>query len=240
MIYVVIKLLWLPPKRLKRFSYDDTASIWNLHTSGDIPEPPSDQRSFVCIHANGTWKVTNIRRGDCHICEWTGTGWFFDLHHLVDKHIDGLFGGIRFSKDILPSTVVPQNCYHGCLDVLWRMFLPLPLSIFSWLESMCQQNYEWSSFKVDINLIESIFKPLFSSTDSAVDVEVEFEHNLKPRKKRGVNVRLIYRWTKVKRKERSIITVKLLKFRIVILKKIERNVTVKTKHILIMVWKLMN
>ena len=35
-----------------------------------------------------------------------------------------------------------------------------------------------------MKLIESTFKHHFSSIDSAVDVDVEFEHNLKPKQKK--------------------------------------------------------
>ena len=54
-----------------------------------------------------------------------------------------------------------------------------------------------------MKFISSTFKPHFSSTDSAVDAEVEFEHNLKPKgkKRRKHKSNLSLNQSKKKRKK---------------------------------------
>ena len=91
-----------------------------------------------------------------------------------------------------------------------------------------------------MKFIESTFKPHFSSTHSAVDVEVEFEHNLKPegkkRRKRKSNLSL----NQSKKKGKSITMVKLSKLRSVMLKKTKMKVTVKMYQMVMMLCKVTN
>ena len=76
------------------------------------------------------------------------------------------------------------------------------------------------SHEFHVKLIESTFKPHFSSTDSAVDVDVDFEHNLKPTKKKRRKHKTNLSLNQSEKNDKSIITVKLCEL---------RNVTVKMK-----------